>query len=57
MIGFIIPHRSSDQPLQVFAVSVDEVENKPDWISSQNFPDDLGERLENKSNAKQVITY
>ena len=46
MIGFIIPHRSSDQPLQVFAVSVDEVEKQTGLDFFSKLPDDLEERLE-----------
>ena len=46
MIGFIIPHCSSDQPLQVFAVSVDEVEKQTELDFFSKLPDDLEERLE-----------
>ena len=46
MIGFIIPHRSSDQPLQVFAVCVDEVEKQTGLDFFSKLPDDLEERLE-----------
>ena len=46
MIGFIIPHRSSDQPLQVFTVSVDEVEKQTGLDFFSKLPDDLEERLE-----------
>ena len=46
MIGFIIPHRSSDQPLQVFAVSVDEVEKQTGLDFFSKLPDDLEEQLE-----------
>ena len=46
MIGFIIPHRSSDQPLQVFAVSVDEVEKQTGLDFFSQLPNDLEERLE-----------
>ena len=48
MIGFIIPHRSSDQPLQVFTVSVDEVEKQTGLDFFSKLPDDLEERLEAK---------
>ena len=50
MIGFIIPHRSSDQALQVFAVSVDEVEKQTGLDFFSQLPDDLEESLE-------VISY
>ena len=46
MIGFIIPHRSSDQPLQVFAVSVDEVEKQTGLDFFSQLPNDLEDRLE-----------
>ena len=46
MIGFIIPHRSSNQPLQVFAVSVDEVEKQTGLDFFSKLQDDLEERLE-----------
>lgn len=46
MIGFIIPHRSSDQPLQVFSVSVDEVEKQTGLDFFSKLPDDLEDRLE-----------
>ena len=46
MIGFIIPHHSADQPLQVFAVSVDEVEKQTGLDFFSKLPDDLEERLE-----------
>ena len=46
MIGFIIPHCSSDQPLQVFAVSVDEVEKQTGLDFFSKIPEDLEERLE-----------
>jgi endonuclease G len=43
--------------LQVFAVSVDEVEKQTGLDFFSKLPDDLEERLENKSNAKQVTVY
>jgi len=46
MIGFIIPHRSSNQPLRVFVVSVDEVEKQTGLDFFSKLPDDLEERLE-----------
>ena len=46
MIGFIIPHRPSAHPLQVFAVSVDEVEKQTGLDFFSKLPDDLEERLE-----------
>lgn len=46
MIGFIIPHCSSDQPLQVFAVSVDEVKKQTGLDFFSKLQDDLEERLE-----------
>ena len=46
MIGFIIPHRSSDQPLRVFVVSVDEVEKQTGLDFFSKLPDDLEERLD-----------
>ena len=46
MIGFIIPHRSSAQPLQVFAVSVDEVEKQTELDFFSKLPDDQEERLD-----------
>ena len=56
MIGFIIPHRSSDQPLQVFAVSVDEVEKQTGLDFFSKLQDDLEERLE-KSNIEQNDSF
>ena len=56
MIGFIIPHRSSDQPLQVFAVSVDEVEKQTGLDFFSKIPDDQEERLE-KSNIEQNDSF
>ena len=56
MIGFIIPHRSSDQPLQVFSVSVDEVEKQTGLDFFSQLPDDLEERLE-KSNIEQNDSF
>ena len=44
MIGFIIPHRSSDQPLQIFSVSVDEVEKQTGLDFFPELEDDLEER-------------
>ena len=46
MIGFIIPHRPSVQPLQVFIVSVDEVEKQTGLDFFSKLPDDQEERLE-----------
>ena len=46
MIGFIIPHRPSDQPLQVFAVSVDEVEKQTDLDFFSKLPDKKEDILE-----------
>ena len=54
MIGFIIPHRSSDQPLQVFAVSVDEVEKQTGLDFISKLPDDLEERLEATIDIKRM---
>ena len=56
MIGFIIPHCSSDQPLQVFAVSVDEVEKQTGLDFFSKLQDDLEERLE-KSNIEQNDSF
>ena len=56
MIGFIIPHRSSDQPLQVFAASVDEVEKQTGLDFFSKLQDDLEERLE-KSNIEQNDSF
>ena len=46
MIGFIVPHRSSNQPLQVFAVSVDEVEKQTGLDFFSKLPDDQEAQLE-----------
>ena len=52
MIAFIIPHRSSNQPLQVFAVSVDEVEKQTGLDFFSKLPDDQEEKLEAMVNIK-----
>ena len=44
MLGFIIPHRFSDQPLRVFVVSVDEVEKQIGLNFFPELKDDLEER-------------
>ena len=52
MIAFIIPHCSSNQPLQVFAVSVDEVEKQTGLDFFSKLPDDQEEKLEAMVNIK-----
>ena len=52
MIAFIIPQCSSNQPLQVFAVSVDEVEKQTGLDFFSKLPDDQEEKLEAMVNIK-----
>ncbi|PQJ77424.1 DNA/RNA non-specific endonuclease [Polaribacter glomeratus] len=51
-IAFLIPHKNSNQPLQEFVVSIDEIEQLTGIDFFPNLPDDLENKLEKSSNYK-----
>ncbi|MCW1148095.1 DNA/RNA non-specific endonuclease [Flavobacterium lacisediminis] len=52
MIGFLVPHENSNQPLYEFVVSVDEIEKMTGIDFYPNLPDEIENRLESKSDYK-----
>ena len=52
MIGFLVPHENSNQPLYEFVVSVDEIEKMTGIDFYSNLDDTIENKLESKSDYK-----
>lgn len=52
MIGFLVPHENSNQPLYEFVVSVDEIEKMTGIDFYPNLEDEIENQLESKSDYK-----
>lgn len=52
MIGFLVPHKNSNNPLYEFVVSVDEIEKMTGVDFYPNLPDEIENNLESKSDYK-----
>ena len=52
MIGFLVPHKNSNNPLYEFVVSVDEIEMMTGIDFYPNLPDEIENNLESKSDYK-----
>jgi endonuclease G len=53
MIGFLVPHENSNQPLYEFVVSVDEIEKMTGIDFYPNLSDEIENQLESKSDYKK----
>jgi endonuclease G, mitochondrial len=53
MIGFLVPHENSNQPLYEFVVSVDEIEKMTGIDFYPNLSDEIENQLESKSDYKE----
>jgi endonuclease G len=53
MIGFLIPHVKSNQPLYEFVVSVDDIEKMTGIDFYPNLEDKIENQLESKSDYKE----
>ena len=52
MIGFLVPHENSNEPLYEFVVSVDEIEKMTGIDFYPNLEDTIENQLESKSDYK-----
>lgn len=52
MIGFLVPHKNSNNPLYEFVVSVDEIEKMTGIDFYPNLPDEIENQMESKSDYK-----
>ena len=52
MIGFLVPHENSKQPLYEFVVSVDQIEKMTGIDFFPNLEDAIESQLESKSDYK-----
>ena len=53
MIGFLVPHENSNQPLYEFVVSVDEIEKMTGIDFYPNLSDEIENQLESQSDYKK----
>lgn len=52
LIGFLLPHRPSDESIYKYMVSIDDIEREAGFDFFSQLPDDIENKLESQSNRK-----